>query len=111
MDEPPVEITGTLLHFVDGSLAWAGRHLHEEFHPAHTHSFLEIAVVLGGEGSHHSLAGLHELRIGDVLVLRPGVWHGYQNCRRLELYNCCFSTELLGRELAWTRQDPQLGHL
>jgi AraC family L-rhamnose operon transcriptional activator RhaR len=111
MAEPPVESTGTLLHFVSGSLAWAGHYLHEDTHPVHTHSFLEIAVVMGGTGAHHSLAGEHELRIGDVLVLRPGVWHGYQHCRRLDVYNCCFSAELLGRELAWTRQDPQIGHL
>jgi AraC family transcriptional regulator, L-rhamnose operon transcriptional activator RhaR len=27
------------------------------------------------------------------------------------LYNCCFSAELLHRELAWTREDPLLGYL
>ena len=29
----------------------------------------------------------------------------------LDLYNCCFSTELLRNELAWTREDPLLGYL
>src|SRR5262249_24308192 len=52
-----------------------------------------------------------QLRIGDVILLRPGVWHVYEKCRRLDLYNCCFSTELLQRELAWTREDPLLGYL
>jgi AraC family transcriptional regulator, L-rhamnose operon transcriptional activator RhaR len=111
MPEPPVENTRTLLHFVDGSLAWAGHYLHEDTHPVHTHSFFEIAVVMGGAGAHRTLAGEHDLRVGDVLVLRPGVWHGFERCRALDLYNCCFSTDLLGRELAWTRQDPQIGHL
>jgi AraC family L-rhamnose operon transcriptional activator RhaR len=106
-----VENTRTLLHFVDGSLAWAGHYLHEDTHPVHTHSFFEIAVVMGGAGAHHTLAGEEDLRVGDVLVLRPGVWHGFERCRGLDLYNCCFSTDLLGRELAWTRQDPQIGHL
>jgi AraC family L-rhamnose operon transcriptional activator RhaR len=111
MAEPPVENTGTLLHFAGGSLAWAGHYLHEGTHPVHTHSFLEIAVVMGGAGTHHSLAGSQELRVGDVLVLRPGVWHGYQQCRRLDLYNCCFSADLMNRELGWTRQDRPIGHL
>ena len=110
-EDPPVENTRTLLHFIDGSVAYAGHYLHEDFHPVHTHSFVEIAVVTGGRGVHHSTAGRHELRVGDVVLLRPGVWHGYEDCRGLDLYNLCFSTELLQRELAWARQEPQLGHL
>ena len=110
-EDPPVENTRTLLSFIDGSVAYAGHYLHEDVHPVHTHSFVEIAVVPGGAGTHHSLAGRADLRVGDAVLLRPGVWHGYEHCRRLDLYNCCFSTELLQRELAWTRQDPQLGHL
>ena len=43
--------------------------------------------------------------------MRPGVWHSYDECRHLALYNCCFSSELLRRELAWTREDPMLGYL
>ena len=111
MSEPPVERAGGLLYFTDGSLAYAGHYLHEDSHPVHTHSFVEVAVMPGGEGVHVSLAGRQRLRVGDVILLRPGVWHGYEECRRLDLYNCCFSTELLGRELAWTREDPLLGYL
>jgi AraC family L-rhamnose operon transcriptional activator RhaR len=111
MAAPPVEDANGLLYFTDGTLAYAGHHLHEGSHPEHTHSFVEIAVMIGGEGAHRSLAGTRPLRPGDVIMLRPGVWHGYAQCRRLDLYNCCFSTELLGRELAWTREDPLLGYL
>ncbi len=107
----PVEQTRTLLHIVDGSLAFAGHYLHEESHPIHTHSFVEVAVVMSGEGAHRSLAGRQQLAVGDVLLLRPGVWHGYEGCRDLDVYNCCFSIELLRRELGWTREDPALGHL
>jgi AraC family L-rhamnose operon transcriptional activator RhaR len=77
----------------------------------HTHSFVEIAVVTGGRGVHRSLTGRRELEAGDVILLRPGVWHGYEECQWLDLYNCCFSNELLQRELAWTREDPLLGYL
>ncbi|MEU4238543.1 AraC family transcriptional regulator [Actinoplanes sp. NPDC026619] len=111
MDDFPVENRLTLVHIIDGTLAFAGHYLHEDVHPIHTHSFVEIAVVMGGEGAQRSLAGRQQLRIGDVLLLRPGVWHGYEDCRGLDLYNCGFSPELLRRELAWTREDPQLGHL
>ncbi|TDO47714.1 AraC family L-rhamnose operon transcriptional activator RhaR [Kribbella sp. VKM Ac-2527] len=111
MDDPPVVATRTLLHFVDGTLAFAGRYVHENSHPVHTHSFFEVAVVVGGQGFHESLAGRQKLVVGDVILLRPGVWHGYEDCRSLEVYNCCFSAELMRRELAWTREDPLLGYL
>jgi AraC-like DNA-binding protein len=67
--------------------------------------------MLGGSGAHRSAAGHQPLSVGDVILLRPGVWHGYERCHHLDLYNCCFSTELLHRELAWTREDPLLGYL
>lgn len=77
----------------------------------HTHSFVEIAFAAGGHGTHNCLTGRRQLRTGDVILLRPGVWHGYEDCHELEIYNCCFSSELLRRELSWTREDPVLGYL
>jgi len=111
MAEPPVDRSGDLLHFTEGTLAYAGHYLHELRHPVHTHSFLEVAVVTGGRGVHVSMAGRMPLGVGDAVLLRPGVWHGYEQCQDLDLYNCCFSTELLRRELAWTREDPLFSHL
>jgi AraC family L-rhamnose operon transcriptional activator RhaR len=100
-----------LVYLTDGALAYAGHHAHERAHVIHTHNFMEIAFVVSGHGTHHCLTGHHELEVGDVILLRPGVWHGYDHCQDLVLYNCCFSTELLQRELAWTREDPLLGYL
>ncbi|MFG1813939.1 helix-turn-helix domain-containing protein [Kribbella sp. NPDC049174] len=111
MADEPVTHKGTLLHFVEGTLVHAGPHLHENSHPLHTHSFFEIALITGGEGVHHSLAGRQQLEIGDMILLRPGVWHQYDECRGLQVYNCCFSADLVQRELAWTREDPLLGYL
>ena len=107
----PVQEVKGLAYITDGTLAYAGHHFHEVGHPVHTHSFVEIAVVTGGQGMHKSLTGRRDLGIGDVVLLRPGVWHGYEECCGLDLYNCCFSSELLQRELAWTREDPLLGYL
>ena len=110
-DDPPLGTAQGLFHFTDGALAHAVPYLHEHDSPLHTHSFVEIAFTVGGAGTHNSLGGRQELRAGDVILLRPGVWHGYENCRALNIYNCCFSSELLRRELSWTRDDPLLGYL
>lgn len=111
MADEPVRTSGTLLHFVEGTVVHAGPHVHENSHPLHTHSFFELALVTGGEGVHHSLAGRQQLTAGDLILLRPGVWHEYVDCHGLEIYNCCFSADLVQRELAWTREDPLLGYL
>jgi len=110
-EDIPVDVTRSPFHFSEGAVAYAGMHLHVDGYPAHTHSFVEIVFAIGGSGTHDCLAGRQDLAYRDVILLRPGVWHSYQNCRRLELYNCCFSSELLHRELAWTREDPLLGFL
>jgi AraC family transcriptional regulator, L-rhamnose operon transcriptional activator RhaR len=107
----PLDTSRDLFHFVEGALAYAGRHFHGEPNPLHSHSFVEIAFVLAGRAIHQSLGGPQPLSAGDVVLLRPGVWHGYDDCAGLVLYNCCFSAELLRRELGWTRQDQLLGYL
>lgn len=97
------------MRFAPGVVAAAGRHIHASI-GVHTHTFVEVAVVLSGEGTQLSLAGRQLFRRGDVVFLRPGVWHGWE-CERLELFNCGFDNELLSRELAWTHEDPLLGYL
>src|SRR5581483_1424708 len=106
-----MDTSGDLFHLTEGALAYAGHYEHDHASPLHSHSFVEIAFVVSGGGTHHSQTGRQELRVGDVLLLRPGAWHGYEDCRRLVLYNCCFSGDLLRRELSWTRDDPLLGYL
>jgi AraC family L-rhamnose operon transcriptional activator RhaR len=110
-EDPPVGTSQGLFHLTESMPAYAGGYLHRWDSPVHTHSFVEIAFAVGGAATHHCLAGRREMRPGDVVLLRPGVWHGYENCQRFEVYNCCFSSELLRRELSWTREDPLLGFL
>ncbi|MBC7646761.1 MAG: helix-turn-helix transcriptional regulator [Pseudopedobacter sp.] len=81
---------------------------HEGDFGAHDHDFMEIQVVLRGYGMHVTAAGAKKLERGDVIVMRPGVWHAYRDCEKLEVYNCCFGVELLRRELAWCLDDPVL---
>jgi AraC family L-rhamnose operon transcriptional activator RhaR len=106
-----MDVSTDVLHFNEGALAYAGYHFHDKPHPLHSHSFVEIAFVMAGAGTHVSRRGRETLQVGDVVLLRPGVWHGYDECQHLTLYNLCFSNELLRRELTWTRDDPMLGYL
>jgi len=69
---------------------------------------MEVQLVLKGRGIHVTAAGAKTLEQGDVIVMCPGVWHAYRDCSKLEIYNCCFSAELLRRELAWALDDPVL---
>jgi AraC family L-rhamnose operon transcriptional activator RhaR len=75
---------------------------------AHSHDFVEIAVVTGGTATHVSAAGERHLDRGSVTMLRPGDWHGYRDCRRLTVYNLYVRPEAFRRELAWMRADPHL---
>lgn len=111
LEDFPMDYSTDVLHFAEGALAYAGYHFHNKPHPLHSHSFVEIAFVTAGAGTHVSRRGREALRVGDVVLLRPGVWHGYDDCKHLKLYNLCFSNELLRQELTWTRDDPMLGYL
>lgn len=77
----------------------------------HDHEFVEIAVIAGVTCMHHSVAGDSRVSPGDVFLFRPGAWHGYAEAQGLSLYNCCFDTALLGRELNWMADDAPLGRL
>jgi AraC family L-rhamnose operon transcriptional activator RhaR len=110
-EAPPIGTSQGLFHLTEPMPAYAFCYLHRWDSPVHTHSFVELAFAVSGAATHHSQAGRREVQPGDVLLLRPGVWHGYQDCQRFEVYNCCFSSELLRRELSWTREDPLLGFL
>lgn len=84
---------------------------HHGIEERHDHEFFEIVLVCGGTALHVSLDGEKGLSRGDIIILRPGVWHSYQNCKHLQIYNCCLGVELLRRELAWLMEDVSLGYL
>lgn len=77
----------------------------------HDHNFLEIVIILNGGAEHRSDHGTVALSAGDVIVLQPGIWHGYYHCNNLHIYNCCIGTEILKNYLAWTLQEPAIGAL
>lgn len=77
----------------------------------HDHAFVEVAVIVRGTCLHHSVTGDSRPSPGQVFLFRPGAWHGYAEANSLALYNCCFDTALLGRELAWMADDQMFSKL
>ena len=67
-----------------------GRHLLNEDNTAHDHDFMELAVVLGGAARHLCDQGEVAIEKGSAVLLRPGTWHAYLDCRDLDVLNFCF---------------------
>ena len=87
---------------------WGGvHHLSADVEP-HAHDFLEIAVIGVGQGRHVTSQGEHAVRRGEVVILRPGAWHGFRDCVDLTVANCCLSAQALRTELAALQDIPLL---
>ena len=98
--------------FRPGRLAvGAGRYLLNGSYAAHAHDFYEIAFITSGACQHQAMYGTRILRKDTAIVIRPGEWHAYTNCRDLAVRNCYIGAELFGRELAWMLSDPALQFL
>ena len=65
--------------------------------PPHDHIFHEIVYVESGAAAHHTAVGRRDLRPGDVIVIRPQVWHAYERTRQMTSYNCLFEDRVLRR--------------
>ena len=77
----------------------------------HGHDFYEIALTAGGTGGHLSANGKQLLNKGNLIIVRPGAWHGYIHCKNLIVHNCCFDHQILQRELSWLREDVLMNFL
>ncbi len=84
---------------------------HEGTVALHDHDFIELVVVVAGTALHHTVGGSVDLKRGDLFLLLPGQWHGYERAVGLRIFNCCFGVGILSRELAWVRHDPLVGAL
>lgn len=66
----------------------------------HDHLFHELALIDRGRADHATAAGTHPLASGDVVVIRPQVWHAYQRASRdFAVVNCLIAPRLLHRLL------------
>lgn len=89
----------------------AQRHILTGTYERHSHDFLEFVFIVGGTGQHVTLYGEQPLGANNLVVIRPGIWHAYQACANLEVYNCCFALDVFDQPLAWLRQYPQAADL
>lgn len=76
---------------------------------AHTHDFLELAVLLEGSVASVTRSGTRALEVGSVAVVRPGEWHGYENPAAAVIGNLYLGEELVHAELRWLLEVPGLG--
>lgn len=63
----------------------------------HDHIFHELVFIESGGVEHHTAAGVQKLRPGDVIVIRPQVWHAYHQPRDLTIINCLIGGQLMQR--------------
>ena len=66
----------------------------------HSHcNFTELVLITGGRGEHVINGKQHPLGVGDLLIIPPGVTHGYMNIADLRYYNILFTLHELGLPL------------
>jgi AraC family transcriptional regulator, L-rhamnose operon transcriptional activator RhaR len=79
--------------------------------PAHGHGFMELAVVAAGTGTHRTRSGQRRLGQGEVILIRPGQWHAYDDPDGLVVWNVYIAARTLTAELAALRSDPLVAAL
>ncbi len=53
----------------------------------HSHDFYEINLITSGKGVHYTETGHRETEIGDIIIIPPGVYHGYHCIERLNVFH------------------------
>lgn len=108
---PTADADSSFEFLTEGALVKAERYRVDGDTPPRSHRFIKITAVIGGQGCHLSALGRQDLVTGDVVLLRPGAWHGYENCRGLRVFTICLDPALFRLELSWALDDPLLGYL
>lgn len=79
--------------------------------PAHGHGFMELVVVASGTGAHRTRSGTRRIGRGEVVLVRPGQWHAYDDPDGLAVWNLYIAARTLTAELAALRSDPLVAAL
>ena len=72
----------------------------------HRHEFLEVVIILSGEGVHTTGRVRHPSQAGDVLVIPRSRSHGFERTRGLNLVNILIREDTLPRLARDLRQLP-----
>ena len=67
-------------------------------HPAnhiHDHNFTEVVLILSGEGLYELENSRCRIKAGDLLIVPPGLAHGYDQTKTLELVNLTYDEQKL----------------
>lgn len=80
---------------------YVGRVRHDDDTARHDHLFYELVYVEAGHALHVGADETREIGRGDVIVIRPGVWHAYHQADQLSIVNCLIQPQLLYRLAGW----------
>ncbi len=63
----------------------------------HDHLFHELVYVERGEATQVAVDHDQRLQHGDVIVLRPGIWHAYEDTKNFSIINCLMQPQTIYR--------------
>lgn len=66
---------------------------------SHSHDFAEMVVITRGTGEHIINRKPFPVCAGDILIIRTGQEHAYQNLQNLTLYNILFRRDFLKKKI------------
>lgn len=75
---------------------------HEHNTPTvHSHDFIELVYVVGGQAGHVFEGECYRIQAGDVFIINPGEVHTYRTepGESIEIINCLFTPELIHESL------------
>lgn len=77
----------------------------------HTHDFIEINLVRRGQGWHYLVDGRFAVGPGHVLVIPPGILHGYVQQRQMDVVHLLLHPQFIRRHLDELRIQPGFAQL
>ncbi len=78
---------------------------------SHTHDFAEMVVITRGTGEHIINQRPFPVCAGDILIIRTGQEHAYQNLQNLNLYNILFCRDFLKKKIPDLFTIPEFNRL
>ncbi len=75
-------------------------------YPLHSHDFMELVIVLSGDGVHYDPQGVLPIERGAVFVIKGDMIHGYKDLHQLRLINILFDINHLAIPLADMGRSP-----